>query len=85
MAVQDSAASEQSPLLPPPRPLSSSSTIADESGSTASENSPSDPSTPPSISVQRGVVLGVCIAVLIFLLSEYDGFRAPILPNRVFD
>lgn len=64
MAVQDNQkASEQSPLLPL---LSSSTTIADESASSASENDASDQS---KISTHRGVMLGACIAVLIFILT----------------
>lgn len=67
MAVQDNndaAASEQSPLLPR---SSSSTTIADESVSTASDNGfPED----AKISALRGTILGACMAVLIFLQSE---------------
>ena len=63
MAIQEGAASEHSPLL---TPSPSSITEVDESVNTASETEQDSQLGP-----LRGTVLGLCIAVLIFLQSQF--------------
>ena len=65
MVTQEIATSEQSPLLPP---SPSSTTEVDES---ASDSTASEAGEQSKISAVRGTVLGACIAVLIFLQSNY--------------
>lgn len=63
MATHKSAASEHSPLL---TPSPSSITEVDESVSTVSA-----PEEDARLSSLRGTILGICIAVLIFLQSQF--------------
>jgi hypothetical protein len=68
MAIEESAASEQSPLLPPSL---SSTTEVDESVSISTASQPQTEEE-PRISPLRGTVLGACIAILIFLQSKFS-------------